>query len=41
MCYQQTLVHQSGHEDHDGSEWERLLKDTKKAITRIELVLEH
>ena len=41
VCYQQTLVHQSGHEDHDGSEWERLLKDTEKAITRIKLVLEH
>ena len=39
VCYQQTLVYQSGHEDHDGSEWERLLKDTEKAITRIELIL--
>ena len=38
VCYQQTLVYQSGHEDHDGSEWERLLKDTEKAITRIELI---
>ena len=40
-CYQQTLMHQSGHEDHDGSEWKRLLDDTEKAITRIELILEH
>ena len=40
-CYQQTLMHQSGHEDHDGSEWKQLLDDTEKAITRIELILEH
>ncbi len=39
-CYQNTLAHESGHEHHDGSEWERLMKDTHKAIARIELILE-
>ena len=38
--YQKTLAHESGHEHHDGSEWERLMKDTHKAIARIEIILE-
>ena len=39
MCYEEALKHKPSSEEHGGDEWDKLKKDTNKAIVRINKII--